>query len=394
MKAAAEHHFNGPTGTLTSYTSSITSIGTLLRQASGSNVEDNFISTKPSTIINIPELIPGATPQQFPHIYKWSNNIYWVFTTQQSAATTRQVVLFEFNSTTQVISYKGFVTVVGTTITGNRTTRALRAFVYDHTTGTVSTSGTSTTINGSSTGFTSERIAVGARIGFGTTDPTQVTTWYEITAITNDTTLTINSPVTLSGGTSYVIEEIRLAIGATNTTALNGGVFLVKGLNYDTFTPSGTTLVEATTVDNVRASYLLTDGFFSGSLGSQTFTVPISASAQFTASNHGLINGDTIFLTTNGALPTGLTATTAGATVYFVTNATTNNFTVSTTLGGSAVTTTGAQSGIHTMHPYASRNIAALAADDMVSFTDHPLYVVSNINNTAATILKYNMFYS
>jgi len=391
MKAAAEHHFNGPTGTLTSYTSSITSIGTLLRQASGSNVEDNFISTKSSTIINIPELIPGAALQQLPHIYKWSNNIYWVFTTQQSAAATRQVVLFEFNSTTQVISYKGLVTVAGTTITGNRTPRALRAFVYDHTTGTVSTSGTSTTINGSSTGFTSERIAVGARIGFGTTDPTQVTTWYEITAITNDTTLTINSPVTLSGGTSYVIEEIRLAIGATNATALNGGVFLVKGLNYDTFTPSGTTLVEATTVDNVRASYLLTDGFFSGSLGSQTFTVPISASAQFTASNHGLVNGDTIFLTTNGALPTGLTATTAGATVYFVTNATTNNFTVSTTLGGSAVTTTGAQSGIHTMHSYASKNIAALAADDMVSFTDHPLYVVSNINSTAATILKYNM---
>jgi len=394
MKAAVEYHFSGPTGSLTSYTSSITSIGTLLRQASGSNVEDNFISTKPAAIVNIPELFTGATSQQMPHIYKWSNNIYWIFVTQVAAAATRQVVLFEFNSTTQAISYKGFVTVAGTTILGNRTTRALRAFVYEHTTGTVSTTGASTTINGSSTGFQSERIAVGARIGFGTTDPTQVTTWYEITAITNDTTLTINSPVTLSGGTSYVIEEIRIAIGATNATVVNGGVYLVKGLNYDTFTPSGTSLVEATTVDNIRASYFLTDGFFSGSLGSQTFTLPASttATASFTASAHGLTNGDTIVLTSTGAVPTGLTLTTTTATVYYVVSASTNNFNVSTALNGAPVITTGgSNTGTHTMHHYASRNIAALAADDMVSFTDHPLYVVSNIGGVASTILKYNI---
>jgi len=80
----------------------------------------------------------------------------------------------------------------------------------------------------------------GARIGFGTTDQTAVTTWYEITAITNDTTLTINAPATVSPSTPYVIEEIRIALGSSGSggsfVIIHNGVFLMKGLNYSTFT--------------------------------------------------------------------------------------------------------------------------------------------------------------
>lgn len=77
-----------------------------------------------------------------------------------------------------------------------------------------------------------------------------------------------------------------------------------------------------------------------------TFTVTIGASATFTSAAHGLNIGDTITLTTTGALPTGL----ATGTTYYVVTAgfTANAFQVSTTSGGTSVTTSGTQSGAHT----------------------------------------------
>lgn len=393
MKAAVEHHFNGLTGPLTgSYDSTKTLIGSLLRQASGSSVEDNFISTKPSAMVNLPEI---ASAQAFPHVVKWSDNIYWVFVTSVAGATvTRTISLYEFNSNTSVITYRGFITLSGTIIGSVKFPRALRAFVYKHTTGTVSTSGASTTITGNSTQFTTERIAVGARIGFGTTDPTQVTTWYEVTAIASDTSLTISAPVTLSAGTSYVIEEIRIALASGGAggsfVIINGGIHLIKGLNVSTFTPGGTTIPEATTVDNIRASYLLKDAVFAGA-GVSTFTVTIASPGVFTINNHGLQNGDTILLTTTGALPTGLAASPSNtANIYYIVNATTNTFQVSGTLNGTAVNTSGTQSGTHTAHHYPSNNANGMDAEPEVSKTEHNLYLVAGIV-TNTSIIKYNM---
>jgi hypothetical protein len=387
MKAAVEHHFTGITAPLGgTYDSNKTMISSLLRQATGAGVENKFVSTKPAAIMNIPEVFTSGT-QFMPFVYKWSDNIYWIFTaTNATAAVTRTIALSEFNSSTSTLTFKGYITLSGTTIAGVKTVRSLRAMVYEHTTGTVSTSGASTTITGSGTGFTSERIAVGARIGFGTTDPTAVTTWYEITAIGSDTSLTINAPVTLSGGTSYVIEEIRIALACTNATLINGGVHLIKGLNYSTFANGGTTITEATTVDNIRASYLLTDARIN-SAATQTFTVTIAAPGVFTVNSHGLRNGDVVILTTTGALPTNLTAAT---TAYFVVNAATNTFQLAATLNGAAITTTGSQSGTHTLHSHAKNVAATLALDDEVSKTDHSIYLVSTYT-TSASITEYNL---
>ena len=304
MRASVEHHFYGLTAGLTGglpgvgitagYDSNKTILSSLIRQATGANPEDKYISPDPSAIVNIPEVFVGS--QFMPYVYKWSDTKYWIFAASNAtAAVTRTLTLSEFDSSTFTITYKGYITLSGTTVAGNKIVRSLRAFVYEHATGTVSTSGSSTTITGSSTQFTTDRIAVGARIGFGTTDPTAVTTWYEITAIASDTSLTISAPVTLNAGTSYVIEEIRLAVACTNVTLLNGGVHLIKGLNYGTFTSGGTTIPEATTVDNIRASYLLTDGV--GSLGTATATVTYSTTNILSLSNHGLNVGDPVQFT-------------------------------------------------------------------------------------------------
>lgn len=381
-------------GTAEGYNSSVTMISSLLRQATGSNYDDRYISTKPSAIVNIPEVFSSGS-QYMPFVYKWSDNIYWVFAASNAnAAATRTISLTEFNSTTSTLTYKGFITLLGTTVSGSKTVRSLRAMIYEHATGTVSTSGSSTTITGSGTGFTDERIAVGARIGFGTTDPTAVTTWYEITAITDNTTLTINAPVTLSAGTSYVIEEIRIALACTQAgtgaVVLNSGLHYIKGLNYSTFASGGTNISEATTIDNIRASYLLTDARINGD-DIQTFTVTIASPAVVTCNNHGLRNGDVVILTTTGTLPTGLVASpTTAATQYFVINASTNTFNLSTTLNGTAINTSGSQSGTHTLHSHAKNVTATLALDDEVSKTDHSIYMISTYN-TPCSITEYNL---
>lgn len=400
MKAAVEHHFMGNTvgftgglpavgSTAGGYDSSKTMLSSLLRQATGATVEDKYISTDVASIVNIPEVFTSGT-QFMPHVVKWSSSIYWVFTASNaSTAATRTIALTEFNSSTSTLTYKGYITMSGTTVTGNKIVRAMRAMVYTHSSGTVSTSGSSTTITGSSTQFTTDRIAVGARIGFGTTDATAVTTWYEITAIASDTSLTISAPVTLSASTSYVIEEIRIALAVTNATLLYGGVHLIKGLNYSTFTNGGTTINEATTTDNVRASYLLTDGV--GTLGTATATVTYSTTNILSLSNHGLNVGDPVQFTTTTTLPTGLSS----ATTYYVisTNLGTNQFSLSSTLNGSILSITAAGTGTHTVYSSTRSVISGIALDDDGrSATNHDLYMVNATLSTAnAIIVKYNL---
>lgn len=387
MKVAIEHQFSGQTNNISNYNSNSTTLGSLIKQSSGLNYSDNYITPKDSPILNLPEI---ATNQFMPHVYKWSSNIYWIFTvTNASAAVTRTISLFEFNSTQGTISYKGFITLSGTVVAGAKTARSLRAFVYKHTTGMVSTSGTSTTISGSGTAFQSERIAVGARIGFGSNDPNEISTWYEISSINSDTELVISGGgINLSPNTSYVIEEIRVALGITNATFINGGVHLIKGLNYGTFNQGGTTIPEATTVDNIRASYLLKDAAVAGL---QTTTFTYSTTNILSCTGHGLAIGDLVYFTTSGTLPTGLAVNTA----YYVisTNYGVNQFSVSTTYNGSinAISTVG--SGTHNIHPGSSAICATIASDDFVSNTNHSLYLVNgtSITGLAATVTRYNM---
>lgn len=253
MKAAVEHIFNGPTGSLNSYTSSLCSFGNLLQQYTGSS---DYIGIKPTVFTSPIETSTFAT--SYPHVYEWSSDIYWIFTADVStAAATRRIGMYQYNKITEAISLVGHILLNFSGIAGNKTSKSVRGCVYTHTTGTVEASNT-TIITGSSTQFQTERIAVGARIGFGSTDPTAITTWYNITAISSDTSLTIDQTITVSPGTSYVIEEIRIAYICTNATATNGGLFLIKGLNPSVFT-GNTTIAEASSTDNVRAIYFLKD---------------------------------------------------------------------------------------------------------------------------------------
>jgi len=94
-----------------------------------------------------------------------------------------------------------------------------------------------------------------------------------------------------------------------------------------------------------RATYSTLFDIIAPSLG--TFTVTLASPGVFSLTAHGLVAGDPVYMTTTGALPTGLTANT----IYFVisTGLTADTFRVSATRGGAAINTSVSQSGTHTL---------------------------------------------
>jgi hypothetical protein len=131
---------------------------------------------------------------------------------------------------------------------------------YDvYSTGSVAVTGTAVT--GTGTAWSASRLAIGSRIGFGSTDPTRITRWYEISAIGSDTGITLTGAIdsTIAAGAAYCIEDLRIYNANTNTVGTNGGLFVAKGLRPELFTPVGFTIISAVSTDNIRACYWLAD---------------------------------------------------------------------------------------------------------------------------------------
>ena len=191
--------------------------------------------------------------------YNLSSSICYVFGVENltTAVATRRVALWELNRKTGARSWKGFITMTLLTATAH-TVRDFKIDVKNESTGTVAVSGTAVT--GTGTFFNTNKVAIGARIGFGSTDPANITTWYRITAKASDTGATLNvSAGTVTAGSAYVIQEFRPIYTATNATTTNGGIHYGKGISIEDFTPTGTTIAVATTVDDVKAMYWIKD---------------------------------------------------------------------------------------------------------------------------------------
>lgn len=81
-----------------------------------------------------------------------------------------------------------------------------------------------------------------------------------------------------------------------------------------------------------------------------TATLTIANPCVITLTNHGITTGQKVYFTTTGALPTGLTANTT----YWINVTGVNTFNVATSyanlIAGTYITTTGTQSGVHTIY--------------------------------------------
>ena len=259
MKVAVEQVFNG---TLTqqaigaAYDATKINCGKHTGQFNlGSGDTDKFIGPAPVGVANFGES-SLAIPSPFVHPIKITDDLFWIFGADAAtAATTRRVQLWTWVPSTNTYTFIGAITLTLHTGTAY-TVRGIRAILENYTTGTVSVSGTAVT--GSGTDFTTQ--CVGSRIGFGSTDPTQITTWYAISAIGSGTGLTLGASAgTIGAGTPYVIQDLMIVQASTNATVANGGIVVVKGLRYEDFTNPATAIPAATTVDKIKATYWLKD---------------------------------------------------------------------------------------------------------------------------------------
>jgi hypothetical protein len=258
-RIAVDQTATGPTTLINSYDQTKWSLGSIIKQYTGSQSTDNFIG--PMKIAQARPLEESGSAQlSFIDGFAWSSRYDWIFGIQNTTVgTTRAIVAYLYDRVLSVYTWRGFVTITLNTA-ATHTNSGFSVQYYTHTTGTVAVSGN--VVTGTDTQFTSERIAVGARIGFGSTDPTLITAWYVISGIGSNTSITLSQVLTsnVSAGTSYVIEEIRIAIVTTNSTLANGGLFVAKGINWDDFSPGGTTIsASAASTDNLKLTYWLAD---------------------------------------------------------------------------------------------------------------------------------------
>lgn len=218
---------------------------------------DKFVGPAPLGVANFGES-SLAIPSQFVHPVKIADDMFWIFGSDvAAAAATRRVQLWTFVPSTNTYTLIGAINCTFPTATFH-TVRGLRAILENYTTGTVGVSGTAVT--GSGTAWNTDRLSVGSRIGFGSTDPNQITTWYAISAIGSDTGITLSSSAgTVSAGTAYVIQDLMIMQANTNATVTNGGLFVTKGLRFEDFQNPATAIPAATTVDRIKATYWLRD---------------------------------------------------------------------------------------------------------------------------------------
>lgn len=204
-----------------------------------------------------------ATAAGFPHAIKITDTKFAIVLADVStAATLRKFLLYIYDIPTNTLTYSGAISFTFPTAA---TVRGIRLQRTTTSTGTVTVSGT--TVTGSGTDWFTKRINAGSRIGFGSTDPNQITTWYDIapgSALSTNASLTLASAgPTLGSATPYIIEDYSLLVVVTCATATDGGLRVIKGLSLSSAcwsqTATATVIASATTVDNIRSCIWLKD---------------------------------------------------------------------------------------------------------------------------------------
>ena len=241
-------------------------LGPLMMQANDAGNEGKWVGPTPVNLIR-PIETPLAMPIVMPDAVSWSSTYDWVIVDDGAAvSTTRRFGLYTFNKTvrTNAWGYVGAITIATPINAGNYTNKGHRVSYEKYITGTIAVNNASTSVAGTGTTWAANRQWAGCRIGFGTTDPTAVTTWYEISPTTAplDSTITLSSPyygANLSGA-SYVIEDLRILWVATNSTAANAGVYMTAGIHFGMFSNNASTLGATNGVaDRLRGTFWLGD---------------------------------------------------------------------------------------------------------------------------------------
>jgi hypothetical protein len=222
----------------------------------GSGEIDKFVGPAPLGVANFGES-SLAMPSNIVSAVKINNDLYWIFGADiAAAAVTRRIQLWTYVPSTATYTFVGAILVNYPVLT-NKTFRGLTAILTNYTTGSVTVN--ATTVTGSGTTWNTG-ISVGSRIGFGSTNPDAISTWYEVATISSDTQMTISSSAgTVASGSPYVIQDLMMVQAVTAATATNGGLFVTKGLRYEDFQASPKSIPSASVADKIKATYWLKD---------------------------------------------------------------------------------------------------------------------------------------
>jgi hypothetical protein len=222
--------------------------------------------------------ITSVTPYSFTYptlnslgSIKYDSDTTWLFAASADSvgagSSAKRILLSTYKKSTNQLSYVGSINASHDPNT-NHTCVSIKPSLEFHKTGSVTVTGTQVT--GSGTSWKTDGACVGNRIGFGSTSSADITTWYQISSISNDTALTVTrgvaadgqtSILNITGSTPYVIEDFRLLyVNYADFQPGSRSVILIKGLRSEIFTTTPTAVPAATTVDNIRACYRLVDG--------------------------------------------------------------------------------------------------------------------------------------
>ena len=232
---------------ISSYNSAYWNTGNLIQQRL--DLTPQFIGPINIAVARPMEAQGGTASGIYPSVIPWSSTVDWVFLTDgAAAAVNRKLKFFTFNKTNSTFNWVGDASIFFPANNGNMTVVGFEMDYQKYSNGQVTVSGN--TVNGyfnigvdPSLEWITDGLSVNSRIGFGSKDPTQISSanWYNISQFLSDTSLTLTTTITsnLSVSTNYVIEDLRALHYCTNATLQNGGLYITKGLSYNTAFSTG-----------------------------------------------------------------------------------------------------------------------------------------------------------
>jgi hypothetical protein len=175
-------------------------------------------------------------------------------------------------------------------------------------------------------------------------------TFIDVNTYTITVSATANGSDTGHGGT--VVTQYQLNTGPSFSVPLSGWGTGLWGYGTWGFGETATDPLRIWNQNNFGQNLIYGPRggplyYWNADLGvnSSACTITIASPAVLTSSSLTLVNGTAISFTTTGALPTGLSV----GTVYYITNASGATANLTATYGGALITTTGAQSGLHSI---------------------------------------------
>lgn len=264
------------------YNSNKTILGPQIYRFTGSSQSDYYIGPPQTSFRDITQ-DTGLSNWGDIDAITYRGDTQWLFCLKGIITTvaTTDIAMYEFDRVNSSYTYKGEIRCSGADVT-SRTQQGIKANLDYYTGGTVEVFGVSVT--GTGTNWIERRIPIGARIGFGSTNPDDITTWYRITnyPLMNSQPTKVNSNVNCvtvdpSSGKIYIAGNFttydgiianriaRLNTDGTLDTSFNPNLGFNANVYVITLDSSGKLYVggDFTTYDGVAANRIIklnTDG--------------------------------------------------------------------------------------------------------------------------------------